>query len=467
MRHLELLTAVLLSLSLIRLALPIRLRWLDYLPALGLVAAILQLMVEGYRWQMLPLDIFAFGQFLVTLPAYFHFPRKPTIKPAWRIILLVVSFLLLTVAIALPILLPIPGFSGTPGPFKVGTFSMELTDNARRELYSGNPSDPRRIMVQFWYPADPRPEDRLAPWMDHPEVIGPAMATYLGLPSFFLDHLKYVRSSAFLDAPVDRSNAPYPVLLFSHGWNGFRAQNTNLALHLASHGYIVIAIDHTFGNIAMVFPDGSVVYNNPQALPEGLPDDQYLPIANRLAEQWSGDMAFVLDTLQGMDQADIAHGMGNTMNLDKVGVFGHSMGGGSTVEFCARDARCKAGLGLDAYMLPVADSILAAGVRQPFLFMFSETWPTKQNWTLFDKLAAHSQHVSVLTIKGTSHYDYSDLPMLTPLATLMGLKGPLSGSRVMQITSDYPLAFFDSQFYSKPTHLLDGPNAAYPEVVFP
>lgn len=467
MRHLEILTAVLLTLSVIRFALPIRLRWLDYLPALGLVSAILQLIFEGYRWQMLPLDIFALGIFLVTLPAYFHFPQKRSLSKAWRITLLVVSFLLLVLAISLPILLPIPGFTGQRGPFKVGTFYMEMTDPSRRELYSGNPSDPRRLMVQFWYPADPRPGDAMAPWMDHPEVIGPAMATYLDLPSFFLDHLKYAHSGAFLDAPVNISQAPYPVLLFSHGWNGFRAQNTNQALLLASHGYIVVAIDHTYGNIATVFPDGSVVYNNPQALPEGMPDAQYLPIANKLAEQWSGDMAFVLDTLKVMDQKDAQHGMTGSMDLDKVGVFGHSMGGGSTVEFCARDARCKAGLGLDAYLLPVAEDILSSGLRQPFLFMFSETWPSKHNWALMDQLAAHSEKVTILTIQGTSHYDYSDLPMLTPLAAQMGLKGPLSASRVMQITGDYPLAFFDSQFYNKPTDLLDGPNPAYPEVVFP
>jgi hypothetical protein len=64
--------------------------------------------------------------------------------------------------------------------------------------------------------------------------------------------------------------------------------------------------------------------------------------------------------------------------------------------------------------------------------------------------------VTVATIKGTSHYDFTDLPALSPLASQMGLKGPLNGRRVIKIVNDYSLAFFDWALKGKPTTLLEG-----------
>jgi len=72
----------------------------------------------------------------------------------------------------------------------------------------------------------------------------------------------------------------------------------------------------------------------------------------------------------------------------------------------------------------------------------------------------------VATIKGTSHYDFSDLPFLSPLAAQMGLKGPLNGKRVTQIINNFSLAFFDLELKGTPTTLLAGPSPDYPEVQF-
>jgi hypothetical protein len=74
--------------------------------------------------------------------------------------------------------------------------------------------------------------------------------------------------------------------------------------------------------------------------------------------------------------------------------------------------------------------------------------------------------VTVATIKGTSHYDFSDLPALSPLAPQLGLKGPLNGQRVLQIVNDYSLAFFDWALKGKPTTLLKGPSTSFPELEF-
>jgi len=466
-RTLETLTALFLLLSILRLIIPTRPRWMEFLPANTVLAGLLQILLEGYRWQMVPILVLSIVLFLLTLPPFARSERKHAPLSWRRIIGLLVALVLFVGAYSLPILLPIPKLPEASGPFKVGTFSMMLTDNSRKELYSGNPNDQRRIMIQVWYPAEPQPDDKVAPWMDRADLIGPAISRFLNLPPFFLDHLKYAQTGAYLNVPISEAKENYPVLLFSHGWKGFRAQNTFQAINFASNGYVVVAIDHSFGAILTVFPDGTLAYNNPDALPSNVPDPQYLPKANKLANQWSGDLGFVLDTLGEMNVNDPEHGLTGRLDLEKVGVYGHSTGGGATVEFCGRDPRCKAGLGMDAYLKPVSETIIDLGLRQPFLFMFSEKWASETNWELFNELFLNSDNAKTLSILGTAHYDFSDLPILTPIAAQMGLKGPLAGDRVVKITSEYPLAFFNQVFFGIPSTLLDGKSPDYPEVFFP
>jgi hypothetical protein len=127
---------------------------------------------------------------------------------------------------------------------------------------------------------------------------------------------------AYRESKVAPSSSGYPVILFSHGWNGFNAQNTGQALELASHGYVVIGIQHTYGAVVTVFEDGSVAHNNPSALPSGAPNEEYEAAAQKLVDQWAGDMGFALDFMQGQN-SDSNSRFFNSLDLARVGVYGH------------------------------------------------------------------------------------------------------------------------------------------------
>ena len=303
-----------------------------------------------------------------------------------------------------------------------------------------------------------------APWLDRVDVLGPALAARLNLPPYFLDHLKYVTTQSYLDAPVSPAETRYPVLLFSHGWGGFRAQNTHQAEQLASHGYIIAAIDHTYDAAATVFPDGRVALHNDAILSAATSPVELQAAAAQLVKQRVGDLAFVLDQLALLDAADPGGRFTGRLDLSRVGVFGHSMGGGTTIEFCAHDTRCQAALTMDAYLPPVSGDVYTTGLQQPWLAMFSERWPTAENNRLFDQLFhAPGRAAYEVRIAGTAHYDFSDIPSLTPLAPAMGLKGPLSGDRVTLIIDDYSLAFFDHILKQQPAPLLAEPRRLIPK----
>lgn len=441
--------------------------WVSWLPSAGLIVTLIHLIVEGYRWQMVPLYSLIILVLGIQLANWFRQrrPRSSYIQRGWEITGALSALVVFVIAVGLPTLLPVPHTPKPTGPFLTGTINRHLVDQSRAEFYSETEGEPREIIIQIWYPAGFEVKSPAAPWMNGIDIMGPAIAEWLELPHFFLDHIRYAHTHSLQDAPIANSGTPYPILIFSHGWGGFRSQNTYQAEELASHGYIVIAVQHTYGAVATIFPDGRVAYINPQALPRGLSENEYRLAANRLISQWAADIDFVLDHFTGLNQSDPEGHFTGHLDLAHIGVFGHSTGGGAAIEFCAQDPRCKALLGLDAYMSPVSDQTLTSGLSQPSLFLFSENWPSDANNRQFDTLAANLLMGRAFTILGTSHYDFTDLPMLTPLAPQLGLKGPLNGERALRIINDFSLAFFDKYLQGDNSPLAGGIIDDYPEVV--
>lgn len=99
-----------------------------------------------------------------------------------------------------------------PGPWLPGTLEDALTGESGVNL-----------AVQAWFPAS---EEGSAPYV------------YGGL----------LEGAAHEDA-VPACDAPRPVLVFSHGSGGIRYQSIFLTEHLASHGWIVVAPDHTYNTL--------------------------------------------------------------------------------------------------------------------------------------------------------------------------------------------------------------------------
>ena len=453
MRPLELVIPLLLAIYLIvPTPRPLIIRML---PISALVLTLIHFFIEGYRWQMIPIYALAL---ILTAITFFSLDVKPLAS--------YLTLILLAISTALPILLPVPSIPIPSGPYQIGTRIYELTDSARKELYSGK-DESRRFIIQIWYPSEISPSNKRASWMAKAKIFAPAIATQIGMPSFFLDHLALVKIPAYKESTVASSDQAYPVILFSHGWNGFNAQNTSQALELASHGYIVIGIQHTYGAVITVFNDGTVAKNNPSALPAGAPTEEYETAAHILSNQWASDMGFALDFIQSQnnDPSSPFHAL---VDFERVGVYGHSTGGGAAIEFCGTDARCKSLLGMDPFMRPVSYEVIDSGVPQPAFFMFSQSWiddVESRNNELFHKFYPNVQQPSgVISIDGTSHYDFADLPLLSPLAPQLGLKGPIKGNRVTTIINDYLLSFFNMTLKGETTGLFEDQSEKYIEV---
>ena len=145
MRPLEIILATALTIRIAMTAFR-RYRWHSWASFLPLGVLVLQIGLEGYRWQMVPLYAITFGISLIVLWRLNQPQREsaPRARSSW--LRTTGGFLLLGLSLLLPILVPVPSTPEPTGPHSVGTVSIMLVDASRIELYSQNPKDRKSVV---------------------------------------------------------------------------------------------------------------------------------------------------------------------------------------------------------------------------------------------------------------------------------------------------------------------------------
>lgn len=340
----------------------------------------------------------------------------------------------------------VPHLPEPTGPRPVGVTSLYLKDTARADPWV--PSVPyRELMVSLFYPA--APGDGPAKQYMTPAESEIYLAR-LGNPDLPLDLFSRVATNAVVDArPAGRR---LPLVLLSPGYTQVRATLSSWAEDLASHGYAVAVIDHTYENRATTFPDGRVT-GCASCEVDHLPG-----FDAKLAAGRALDTSFVLD--------ELTRRFRGLVDPSRVGMAGHSAGGSSTIQAMLGDRRIRAGIDVDGSThVPVPES----GLFRPFMFMGSmdaytpgapgpyDDW--EQDWT---RLTGWRRWIMVT---GTAHSSFTDLGVF---AGQLGIDigASIDGERALGITRVYVRAFFDQHLRCRPHPLLASPSADYPEVTF-
>jgi predicted dienelactone hydrolase len=269
--------------------------------------------------------------------------------------------------------------------------------------------------------------------------------------------------------PLAATQPAFPILIMEPGMGPIPADYTVFTENLARHGYIVVGINPTDTSNLIVFPDGRLAPRTAQGtIPDSDTSAQADADGNRIEMVWAADVRFVMDQLQNMN-ASQASRFYNHLDLEHMGVWGHSFGGATAIAVCQQDPRCKAGADMDG--TPVS-SEEKAPVPQPFMFITedyrrggdSNCELMRQVYLNVAPGAAYS-----VSIADTGHFNFSDLPLrqvplLRPLFRAAGYEGSIEPARALQITNAYLVAFFDQYLKGNQSDLLRGPATAYPEM---
>ncbi|MEX1038551.1 MAG: hypothetical protein WDZ96_06830 [Acidimicrobiia bacterium] len=402
------------------------------------VALIAQLQIGGFRWQLIPLYVAAIGLIIGDIVFL-----DRNLKWSNRIARGVFGLAGLLLVSSPAWLFPVPELPAPSGPETVGTMTIEFSDPENEEVYGLRPGRARELVVQVFYPA--LPDSETDPGQIHPQwsEIGPELARSIGLPSWFLNHLAYTESHTYEGLTV--APGTYPVVIYSHGWRGYRSIALNQIENLVSNGYVVIAPDHTHMAVATVFDDGDLVPYDPDALPdrETVAADVYDRAAELLVETYANDLVSVLDALDEAEAGPFGP-IADSIDLTRIGLYGHSAGGGAAVSVCLTDERCDAVLGMDPWVEHLADRTLGTSATKPAMFLRSAEWDDRPNDAILRGIAERSEATTYwIGIDGSGHNDFVMLPLFSPLADEIGLRGPIGAGRMISIINQYLIGFFD------------------------
>jgi pimeloyl-ACP methyl ester carboxylesterase len=229
------------------------------------------------------------------------------------------------------------------GTYGVGRTTFRWVDPNREEVLTPASTDHRNVVAHVWYPAEPNSLPPATYVPDHVDLRrvfrGPEGRAW-----------PQVRPAAAADAPVIR-NEQFPVVMFSPGNQMLSALYSFLLEELASRGYIVVGIDHSFDVRAVRLADSSIVTFAAGAWPKaGRPDgptpNSSDPSARFYRERVAvrtADIAFALDQLQRPALGQL----NGRLDLSKIAVVGHSIGGVAAGEACRLDRRFIACINLD------------------------------------------------------------------------------------------------------------------------
>ncbi len=331
-----------------------------------------------------------------------------------------------------------------PGPYPVGVTTIQLEDGARIDEKLGGP---RPLLAEIWYPAAPsakgQPTTKFADF--YLDGKNPIMNTILTM-AFKFDISKIdERFSSTAVRGAEVADGTFPLLVFSHGNGGMRSQSTFWCDHMASHGYIVAAVDHTRNSCATSYKGRVIPYD--------------LEGRGQAAKDRPQDVSFLIDQVIAMNE-DSASPFHGHVDHENIGVAGHSFGGFTAMAVLTIDPRVDA----IAPMAAVVPEFSPSSSRPLLLFVATEddTIDEKGNTGARNYFEATTAPKYLVEMKNAGHYSYSDMFVINPdwgdgigKGTRITNGEPLTYlpmKEVYRLTNGYSTAFFDHYLKTDSTH---------------
>lgn len=424
---------------------------------LGIVGICLRVRPE--RWQLRAAQ---FGAVLTTssvlLRHTFWVPRLP---------LFVLTFFSALISFVLSLMAPHVAFVKPDGPYSVGRRTVELVDTSRRAWIAAETNGPRRIPVDIYYPCATVSARR--PTFVAAELLR-AVCVEFSLPTWAFAHVAAATLPAQegappLPPPADAAgDAGWPLVLFSHSLTGIRMQNTNLMLHLASHGFVCATVDHPYEAILTLFEDGTTAaFLFESALPRPITPTDTLRFRQRCVQYRADDLSFVRACLTAASAGEVPrdnehppprrrarsppkprpHATSEDEHLSflrhllrsgdrRTLVIGHSCGGGGALLFAQQHPESCAGcVSLDGYFWWLGREQVLAGISVPLLAVHAPQFINDadeclcSNVQLTHQLALSSDASAAVHVVevGVGHFDFTDITAIGVSPLLLRMAG--------------------------------------------
>jgi len=354
----------------------------------------------GFRWFLL----FAVLTVLAIIGGV-YFIRKSKkempFKTSRAVVSCVLGLLLFTVSTLPGIVFPQYKPIKPTGKYDVSTVTYTYTDPNRPETFTSS-GENRNVTAEFWYPQN--------------------------------------------------AEGIYPLVLFTHGLYGIAISNSSTFEELASNGYVVCSVSHPFLSYFTRNANGDIIladsgYMTEAAVLNSGTDDEELiyETFNKLLEIRTADMNFVIDTILANAGTDDVYRL---IDTDRIGLFGHSMGGTTVTIIGSERGDIDAVVNLDA---PLVGELFRNDIYPlPLLNIYSDDL-----WGHMDEDPLYSANVRYLSdtpadiyndyFGGAKHMNFTDLPLFSPIISnaLQGGKSSIDRYYCIETMNRVILDFFN------------------------
>ncbi len=308
-----------------------------------------------------------------------------------------------------PFEMPVP-----TGDYAIGTARHTWTDSTRVDPFATDGSN-RSLTVEFWYP--------------------------------------------------EQADEPCPLVVFSHGAFGFSGSNLSTFRELASHGFVVASIGHTYQAFFTRDTSGTMTFADAAFLQRaselngthetGNTEDTY-----RTTQEWmqlrTADAHFVLDTLLAQSLQTPTDSLFSRIDFDKIGMFGHSLGGATAAQLGRERTDIDAVIVLDGTMLGEEVDFKDGAVvlnEEPYPVPLLNVYAQDhyESSLAFDGEGYDNFHATRGAMEayetvylGAGHLNFTDLPLFSPLlAEKLGV-GTTDARVCIETVNGIVVSFFDS-----------------------
>jgi pimeloyl-ACP methyl ester carboxylesterase len=346
----------------------------------------------------------------------------------------------------------------------VGTAIFRLNDATRKDALGSPLGSLRELTVQVWYPAKAPKQRTTALYIPDPALISAMKKNkYNNVSPEVLESWHTVQTHSIPHAPIT-SPLRLPLLFFSHGFGMSRSNYTSIIEDLASHGYIVVAIDHPHAGFTML-RDGRVL-----SFTAATEADNLEVVNGQRIDEMVRDASFTLNAL--MNRKGEAGRFSSHIDPKRVGMLGHSLGGAVALRACQQDDRFKACADLDGDLW---GKMQAEGLGRPFLVLLNEPPESRRppvavreqrdkGWA--DFISKERTAAFVIKVGSTNHFSFSDFPFVVPEALMKKHGAEIAPRRGFEIITRLLRAFLSRHLNGEKGEPLEIVAKAYPEVTF-
>ena len=340
------------------------------------------------------------------------------------------------------------------GPFGVGTTVRQWTDSTRLERFTGDPHDHRELDVYIWYPAALRSGRSPTPYVPSLEGLERVMG------SVYVARVGGVRGNSTVEPALSRQPALFPVVVLSHELGSLPMHYTILGEELASQGYLVAAVNHSFGSAATVLRRREAQPLHPTWRSSfGVTQEAQRAWEEGVTE-WAADIVFVVNQLSAEHRVG-AEFFGDRLDLSRIFAVGHAFGGSAALLAGQLDQRIRG-------VVNLAGTARAAHTRFPV--NIPVLWMT-QDGSMSDSTAVARRDTVmgrarlgsyVASIAGAVSDHFSDLPLV--FGTVSPGGGAMAPERGAEIVRTYVVRFLATLIGRADPRELERLTQRYPEV---